>query len=326
MFQGSLIRAQRPKRFLQSSRQRHRHARAKPHEFPQKKANPKVNPLSPFTPRAPKSPGQTGKDPKSRLIDQLLEEIDELKEQANVREMKLETINFRCEKLQEEITKKHEQMALLKNKNIELTEQILELNGKLEKAVRENRINREDVGPRLDALRSRYEVCMLEMVSLENDNRILSERNQEILRQDTELRKINRELKKEKFEEKQERLELCKEFEKVKREFEQLNEKLEDMRVHKEELEENVKRLKNDRESSMRKIEILEKENFRLMNLKNQNKLKEIDRVVDSKDTVFMDFSERRKTKTAKLSNMGKGVGVVVIDSLEGFARKRARK
>lgn len=101
--------------------------------------------------------------------------------------MKLETINFRCEKLQEDITKKHEQMALLKNKNLEQAEQILELVNRLEKAQRENKINREDVGPRLDALKSRYEVCMLEMVSLENDNKILSQRNKSILKQDTEL-------------------------------------------------------------------------------------------------------------------------------------------
>jgi chromosome segregation ATPase len=219
--------------------------------------------------------------------------------------MKLETINFRCEKLQEDITKKHEQIALLKNKSLELSEQNLELKGALEKAMRENRINRDEVGPRLDALRSRYEVCMLEMVSLENDNKILGQRNQAILKQDTELRKINRELKKEKFEEKQERLELCKEFEKVKRDFEELNEKLEDMRIQNEELEENVRRLKNERDSGVRKVEVLEKENFRLMNLRNQSKFKEIDRVVDSKDTVFMDFSERRKPKVSKLSNLG---------------------
>ena len=235
------------------------------------------------------------KEPKSRLIDQLLEEIDELKEQANVREMKLETINFRCEKLQEDITKKHEQMTLLKNKNLEQAEHLLELNSKLEKAERENKINREDVGPRLDALKSRYEVCMLEMVSLENDNKILGERNKTILKQDTELRRINRELKKEKFQEKQERLELCKEFEKVKREFEELNEKLEDMRIQKDELEEMLKRVKNERDSGVRKIEVLEKENFRLMTLRNQNRFKEVDRVVDSKDTVFMEMSGRRK-------------------------------
>jgi chromosome segregation ATPase len=231
-----------------------------------------------------------------------LEEIDELKEQANVREMKLETINFRCEKLQEDITKKHEQITLLKNKNLEQAEVILELNSKLEKAQRENRINREDVGPRLDALRSRYEVCMLEMVSLENDNKILMERNKKILKQDTELRKINRDLKREKFEEKQERLELCKNFEKVKREFEELNEKLEDMRIQKDELEEMAKRVKNEKDSGLRKIEVLERENFRLNTLKNQHRFTEVDRVSDSKDTVFMDISGKGKQNHKKLS------------------------
>lgn len=249
--------------------------------------------------------GKAQKDPKSRLIDQLLEEIDELKEQANVREMKLETINFRCEKLQEDITKKHEQMALLKNKNLEQAEHLMELGAKLDKAQRENRINRQDVGPRLDALKSRYEVCMLEMVSLENDNKILGERNKSILKQDTELRKINRQLKKEKFEEKQERLELCKEFEKVKREFGELNEKLEDMRIEKEELEEMCKRVKNERDSGLRKIDILERENFRIMNLRNQEKVNDVKRVVDSKDTVFMDMSERRKNNFKKMTHQG---------------------
>jgi chromosome segregation ATPase len=216
--------------------------------------------------------------------------------------MKLETINFRCEKLQEDITKKHEQITLLKNKNLEQAEIILELNSKLEKAQRENRINREDVGPRLDALKSRYEVCMLEMVSLENDNKILMERNKKILKQDTELRKTNRDLKREKFEEKQERLELCKNFEKVKREFEELNEKLEDIRIQKDELEEMSKRVKNERDSGLKKLEVLERENFRLNALKNQTRIQEIDRVVDSKDTVFMDISGKGKNNFKKPS------------------------
>lgn len=246
------------------------------------------------------------KDPKTKLIDQLLEEIDELKEQANVREMKLETINFRCEKLQEDITKKHEQSTILKNKNLEQAEYIYELRNKLEKAQRENRINREDIGPRLDALKSRYEVCMLEMVSLENDNKILTDRNKSILKQDTELRKRNRELKKEIFDEKQQRLEMCKRLETVNREFEQLNETLEDMTIDKEELEEFNKRLKNERDSANRKVNILEKENNRLNLLRNQAKFQEVERVVDSGDTVFMDFPEKKKNQFKKPAYMAR--------------------
>lgn len=310
-FEGILTRAKGPQGLLQSSRERHWNPGTEFNEFSEENQHPKVildeTKLTPdvdfrIIQRQNKMISKNEKDPKSRLIDQLLEEIDELKEQANVREMKLETLNFRCEKLQEDITKKHEQTTLLKNKNLEQAEYILELNSKLEKAQRENRINREDIGPRLDALKSRYEVCMLEMVSLENDNKILTERNKQILRQDTELRKRNRELKKEIFDEKQERLQMCKEFETLQRDLELMNEKIEDLKINKEELEETNKRLKNEKDSSMRKVEILERENFRLHTLKNQARFQEVERVVDSKDTVFMDFPEKRKNQFKKPS------------------------
>ena len=246
------------------------------------------------------------KDPKSKLIEQLLEEIDELKEQSNVREMKLETLNFRCEKLQEDITRKHEQISGLKNSVLDQNEHIQTISSKLEKAEKENKMNRENIAPRLDSLKSRYEVCMLEMVSLENDNKILNERVNRLLKENSELRKQNRGLKREKFEEKQERLELCRDFEKVKREFEELLDQLTDMSLEKQELEEANKRIKNERDTYLKKLEILERENYRLSEMPNikaaisikgnptrmfSNSFEqpnEIEKRVNSKETVYM--------------------------------------
>ena len=252
------------------------------------------------------------KDPKNKLLEQLLEEIDELKEKANVREMKLETLNFRCEKLQEDITKKHDQLASLKNSNSDKADRIHNLSMKLAKSEKENRINRENIAPRLDALKSRYEVCMLEMVSLENDNRILNDRVNSLLKENSELRRLNRQLKKDKFEEKQQRLELCKEFEKVKREFDELTDKLEDINLERDDLEEANKRVKNERETYMKKLEVIERENYRLStvgaNLKGvRNSFEgaiEDDHPIDSKDTVFLDLEkDRNNTRSRRIRN-----------------------
>ena len=187
-----------------------------------------------------------------------------MKEQANVRDMKLETLNFRCEKLQEDITKKHEQMTNLKMKLGDKEEIIDKMRMQLAKAERENRINKEELAPRLEALKSRYEVCMLEMVSLENDNKIMNERIQRLLKENSELRRSVRDMKKQKFEEKQQRLTLCREFEMVKRTLDELTDKMTDIHLEKEDLFESLKRVKNESLTNQKKIQLLERENGRL--------------------------------------------------------------
>lgn len=178
--------------------------------------------------------------------------------------MKLETLNFRCEKLQEDITRKHEQMTDLKKKITLKDETIEKLKMQLSKAERENRMNKEEMAPRLEALKSRYEVCMLEMVSLENDNKIMNERIQKLLRENSELRRNVRDMKKQKFEEKQQRLTLAREFETVKRTLDELTDKMTDLNLEKEDLFENLKRLKNENLTNQKKIQLLERENARL--------------------------------------------------------------
>lgn len=254
-------------------------------------------------------------DPKDRLIDQLLEEIDNLKEQATGREMKLQTLNFRFEKLQEDITKKHEMISSLKNHLSEKNEIIQNLTEKLNKAERENKLTKEDISPRLDALKSRYEVCMLEMVSMENDNKLFSDRINLLTKENNEVRKKNRMIKRDNFEEKQQRLQLCKEFEKVKREFEEINEKLEDIKLEKEEIEEVNKRIKNEKDLYFKKLEILEKENTQLKiknipkDFSNKNNIKSPrhqissgiqKREIDSKDTVLLNYQNNFNTDFAQ--------------------------
>jgi chromosome segregation ATPase len=254
------------------------------------------------------------------MIDNLLEEIDSLKEQATSREMKLQTLNFRFEKLQEDITKKHEMISSLKNHLSEKNEIIQNLTEKLNKAERENKLTKEDISPRLDALKSRYEVCMLEMVSMENDNKLLSDRIDLLTKENNDVRKKNRNLKRDNSEEKLQRLHLCKEFEKVKRDFETINEKLEDIKLEKEEVEEINKRLKNEKDLYFKKLEILERENTQLkiknipraFSSHNRSPKSQVTseikkREVDQKDTVFLSSQNNFNNDFAqKLQNFEK--------------------
>ena len=251
-------------------------------------------------------------DQQNRFVDQLLDDIDKLKEHANGKEMKLQTLNFRFEKLQEDVTKKHEMITSLNNVLNEKNEMIETLKDKVLKLERENKLTKEDISPRLDALKTRYDVCMLEMVSMENDNNILTERIGVLTRENAELRRNNRKIKKESSDEKIKRLKLSRDFETMKKEVQELHDKLEDLKLEKEELEHINKRINNDKDSYFKKLEIVEKENtqLKIKNISTNNQPKSPRsnirytenkrREIDSKETVFLEFPKNLNNDFAK--------------------------
>ena len=151
-----------------------------------------------------------------QTIQALVKETDELRDLVRQKDVKIETLNFRCEKLQTELAMKLDTI----NK---LTVDIEERDGLMKRLSNQNKHletvvekNQTDLVPEHQKLKSQYNICLLEIKSLEKDNDILEARIRELTNNGNKLKIENREVKSNNSKIEQERLKLKQDLESLK--------------------------------------------------------------------------------------------------------------
>ena len=127
-------------------------------------------------------------------IESYIEANDRLQEILREKDMKIETLNFRCEKLQSELTQNMNKINKLVLQGSELTSEnglITQQRDYLESLVEENK---NTLLPEHQKLKSKYDICVLEIKSLENDNRILETKLRSYIEMNKTLKIENREI------------------------------------------------------------------------------------------------------------------------------------
>ena len=149
-------------------------------------------------------------------VEALVRELDEVKDSMRQKDLKIETLNFRTEKLQTELAMK---LDVINKMTLEIEEKdavLKRLSGQnkhLESVVEHNKTG---LMPEHQRLKSQYDISLLEIKSLEKDNDILEGRIKELLQHNGILKHENRELKTTNFKIEQERLKLRQELETLK--------------------------------------------------------------------------------------------------------------
>ena len=110
------------------------------------------------------------------ILSDLMKERDQLQQTNKKQSLKIETLEFRCQKLNEELKKRvprwndvNEQLERLKDHKSRLEQQ-------LQQTARESQERRKEEQPNLQKLKTQNEVIELELQSIENDNRVLDSR------------------------------------------------------------------------------------------------------------------------------------------------------
>lgn len=141
-------------------------------------------------------------------VQTLVRELDDLKESNRQKDLKIETLNFRTEKLQTELALKLDVINKLSVDNEEkdaVLKRLSNQNKHLESVVDQNKTG---LLPEHQRLKSQYDISLLEIRSLEKGNDILEARIKELLQHNGVLKNENRELKTTNFKIEQERLKL----------------------------------------------------------------------------------------------------------------------
>lgn len=185
-------------------------------------------------------------DPAQKVIEELLREIDALKQKSNQQELKIETLNFRCDKLQNELSLK---LDVINKQTIEIEERSIQFkNIQVQVKSLESQLDQQKktILPQLQKIKSQYDICLLEIKSLENDNSILDDRIRQINESNMTLRNENRELRNNNTKIEMERLTLKKEIEELKTKFFTNEDEIEDISIKFDELSMENERLKNE--------------------------------------------------------------------------------
>ena len=182
-----------------------------------------------------------------KMIEGLLREIDILRENEKQADVKIETMTFRCEKLQNELTIKLDSNNKLLMENEEKNGQIKNLLSQIKNL--ENLIdqNKKIFIPEFQRIKSQYDIAILEIRSLENDNNILENRIQDLTELNSQIRNDKREIDSRNRQIEIERLTLKREIEELKanfmnheNEFEDLNERYEKVLLENERLKNEI--------------------------------------------------------------------------------------
>ncbi len=272
-------------------------------------------------------------------IESLINEIDELKENLRQKDLNMETLNFRYEKIQSELTVKLNQINKL---TIELEDKN-SLVKKLEsqKKYLENTIdqNNANLVPDHQKLKSQYEVLFLEMKSLENDNSILEKRIKDLSELNLLMKNENRDLKNQNYKIELERLENKKNLEILKNNMNNIENDFFDVSEKNESLSVENERLKNELSSMAEKLkifnksgnpftkEILKTDNNFLFNVipQNENFKKQPEIKKNRPNFEREDFSLKSNKKSNFMENIDK-LDFSDIDSLGARLKKANNK
>ena len=210
-----------------------------------------------------------------RMVNDLLSELDEQKQIIDKQSSKIESLEFRCQKLQDELGLKIEELTELSSAN----EHISLLNKKAENHIQNLENQMDEIQgssiPQIQKLKSQNEVILLEMSSIENDNKVLDERVVTLEKETLDLRQMNRELRNQNSKIETERLALRKEVEELKGKFYSFEDQVEDGEKKVAEVECENERLRNEVNFLRKKIVVLEEETeeFPIENKKIDNKI-----------------------------------------------------
>lgn len=255
-------------------------------------------------------------------IEKFIEENERLKEILREKDMKIETLNFRCEKLQSELTQKLNHINKLTLQENELSSQnglLTQQRDYLETLVEENKNN---LLPEHQKLKSKYDICVLEIKSLENDNKILENKLKTYVGINKNLKMENREINLKNSKMEIEKLEIKRDIEIIKSTIKKneddnknLNEKNSDIKVENE-------RLKNQLVILKKKLRVFSNnKNFMSSyNIGNFDKLNEVTIQIPEKD-MKKSFRDEliKKSRSYKSKNDDDNLN---FDDLKYFEKK----
>ena len=209
--------------------------------------------INPYKSRVMDSPVQS----ENIMMEDLMKELDELRQLDEKYNIKIETLEFRCDKLQDELTSKQGQINDLtsefeeqKSKNKKLRSQMQSLENQMES-------NQRSQVPQIQKLKNHSEVIQLEMKSIENDNRLLDDRVIELEKKKQEIAEFNQNLKNENLKMEMERLSLKMEVEQVRAKFNEYEDEIFYTEKKIDETEFENERLRNEINYLSQKIDIL---------------------------------------------------------------------
>lgn len=181
-----------------------------------------------------------------QVIEELLKQLDTVKEEGKQKDLKVETLSFRCEQLQNELSLKIDQ---LNKTNLELEEQrtaARTASAQMRQLETQAEQTKRNLLPELQRLKSQNSVCLIEIRSLENDAGILEERIQELNKTNSVLKMENREVKALNSRLEQERLQIKLDVEALRAGFAETENNFEDLREENSRLGFENERLKNE--------------------------------------------------------------------------------
>lgn len=181
-----------------------------------------------------------------KMIEGLLREIDILRENEKQADVRIETLTFRCEKLQTELTVKLDLSNKLATELDEKNSQIKSLLGQIKGLEGVIEQNKRSLVPDLQRLKGQYDIALLEIRSLENDNIILENRIRDLTEANTKVKDEKREIDAKNRQIEIERLTLKKEIEELKSNFMNHESELEDTNEKYERVVLENDRLKNE--------------------------------------------------------------------------------
>ena len=222
-----------------------------------------------------------------KMVEGLLRENDILRENEKQADVKIETLTFRCEKLQTELTVKMDLNNKLLIENEERNGQVKNLLGQIKALEATNDHYKKSFLPELQRLKSQYDVAVLEIRSLEHDNSILEKRIQEQTESNSRLRDERREVDARNRQMEIEQLTLRKEIQEFKLSLFNPENELEDLKDKFDKLAVENERLKNE---------------IMYLNQKNKIQVPGNDVVEDS----FANYDGNRNFKTEALSGFDK--------------------
>lgn len=223
-------------------------------------------------------------------VQTLVRELDEIKESNRQKDLKIETLNFRTEKLQTELALKLDfinKITLEVEEKDAILKRLSNQNKHLESVVDQNKTG---LLPEHQRLKSQYDISLLEIRSLEKDNDILEARIKELLQHSGVLKNENRELKTTNFKIEQERLKLKQDVESLRmgivnneNDYVDLSEKYETVQTENE-------RLKNELIILRQKLDVYSTGEFDIVSRKIVSRfaMHENDKGVNIKSSIFV--------------------------------------
>ena len=189
--------------------------------------------------------------------ESLLRQIDLLEESERQYQLKLETMTFRCEKLQTELVVKLDQVNRLTLELEEKTAASDNITTQMRFLEQQVEQHKKSVAPEHLRLKSQYDVSLMELKALEHDNSIIESRVRDLSQTNANLRNENRELKQQNNRIEMERLSLKKEIESLRGKFMDHQSDYEDLSDNYEVIKVENDRLRNELSTMTQKASTL---------------------------------------------------------------------